>query len=121
MTEDDTGPIDRSALDALLEITGGDPAFLAELVDTFLADAVDLLAAMERACERGDAAELRRAAHSLKSNGATFGAPALTAIARRIEGLGAAEHLDGAAPLVDDARREFARVERALRAIRAAL
>jgi HPt (histidine-containing phosphotransfer) domain-containing protein len=116
------GPvIDPSALDALSETTGGDPAFLIELIDVFLADGIDLLAAMDAASAVGDASELRRAAHSLKSNSATFGATALAAIARRLEELGKAADLDPVAALLAEARQEFARVERSLSATRAAL
>ena len=117
----DASAIDPAALDALSEATGGDPAFLADLIDVFLADAVDLLAAMEAATTAGDAAELRRAAHSLKSNGATFGATALTAVARRIEALGKAGNLDGVDCLLAEAREELTRVEHRLRATRAAI
>ena len=83
MTENDV--IDPAALDALMETTGGDPDFLGELIDVFLTDAVELLAAMDGALAGGDAGALRRAAHSLKSNAATFGATRLTALARQLE------------------------------------
>jgi histidine phosphotransfer protein HptB len=112
--------IDPAALAALSETTGGDPEFLAELIDTFLTDGVDLLAAMDAAAAVGDAAELRRAAHSLKSNGATFGATALTALARRLEELGKAADFAAVGPLLAEARQEFVRVERSLSAARAA-
>ena len=113
--------IDPSAFDALSETTGGDPEFLAELIDTFLTDGVDLLAAMDAASAAGDAAKLRRAAHSLKSNGATFGATTLTTLARQLEELGEAAKLDAVGPLLAEARQEFGRVERSLTATRAAL
>ena len=117
----DAPAIDPSALDTLSETTGGDSAFLAELIDVFLADTVDLLAAIDAASVAGDAPELRRAAHSLKSNAATFGATALTTVARQLEELGKAADLDAVGALLAEARREFARVERSLSATRAAL
>jgi HPt (histidine-containing phosphotransfer) domain-containing protein len=117
----DAPVIDPSAFDALSESTGGDPEFLAELIDMFLTDGVDLLSAMDTASASGDAAELRRAAHSLKSNGATFGATTLTALARQLEELGKAAELDAVGPLIAEARQEFGRVERSLTATRAAL
>jgi HPt (histidine-containing phosphotransfer) domain-containing protein len=113
--------IDPSALEVLSETTGGDPEFLAELIDTYLSDAVEQFAAMDAAFAAGDAAALRRAAHSLKSNSATFGATALTALARQLEELGKAAELDAAGTLLAEARQEFARVERGLSATRAAL
>jgi HPt (histidine-containing phosphotransfer) domain-containing protein len=113
--------IDPSALATLSETTGDDPEFLAELIDTYLTDAVDLLDASEAASAAGDAAELRRAAHSLKSNSATFGATTLTSLARSLEELGKAEQLDETSSLVVQAREEFARVERSLRETQATL
>ena len=119
MTE--SGVIDPSALDSLMEITGGDPDFLREMIDVFLADAVDLLAAMDEALVRGDTVVLRRAAHSLKSNAATFGATRLTALARQLEELGETAELPSSPPVLAAARAEFASVDDALRAARASL
>lgn len=50
---------------------GGD-RFLGELIDTFLADAPSLLAQLRGGFENGRTQEARRAAHTLKSNGATL-------------------------------------------------
>jgi HPt (histidine-containing phosphotransfer) domain-containing protein len=113
--------IDPSALATLAETTGDDPEFLAELIDTYLTDAVDLLDKSEAASAAGDAAELRRAAHSLKSNSATFGAIALTALAKNLEELGKAGELDETSSLIAQAREEFAHVERSLRETQATL
>ena len=63
--------LDPAALDALRELGGDD--FVTELVDTFLADGPALLASSPRP----DLGRVRRAAHTLKSNGATFGATTL--------------------------------------------
>jgi HPt (histidine-containing phosphotransfer) domain-containing protein len=76
--------LDRAVLDELLAMTGGDPAFLAELIDSYLEDAPKLLQSMHEALANGDAETLRRSAHSLKSNSASFGAFEL---ARRCQAL----------------------------------
>jgi DNA-binding response OmpR family regulator len=55
------------------------------------------IAAGELACKQGDAAALRRLAHSLKSVLLTLGHPAESALARRLETL--AEHADWPAAL----------------------
>ncbi len=65
-----------------------DADFVAELVAAFLAEAPDLLQALRASHARGDAAGFKRAAHSLKSNGNTFGAFALSAMARELEETG---------------------------------
>ena len=77
--------LDPAALDRLLEITGDDVAFVDELIDTYLEDAVVQLAAMDDAAATGDAAALVRPAHSLKSNSDNVGAVALTVLCRALE------------------------------------
>lgn len=69
---------------AELQSTAG-AEFAAELVDTFLEEAPGMLAELRSACAQGDAESFRRAAHSLKSNGNTFGAVKLAAMARELE------------------------------------
>ena len=76
-------PIDLPTFRALEETVGAD--FVAELVDTFAAEAPLMLAEMRSARAAGDAERFRRAAHSLKSNCNTFGALALGAQARALE------------------------------------
>jgi HPt (histidine-containing phosphotransfer) domain-containing protein len=77
--------IDDAILDQLLETVGGDTTFLAELITSYLADSPPLLEEMERSTAAGDAASLRRAAHTLKSTSASLGAMRLSAICRDIE------------------------------------
>ena len=76
-------PIDLDTFRALEDTAGAE--FVAELVDTFLAEAPLMLAEMRSARADGDAERFRRAAHSLKSNCNTFGALALGAEARALE------------------------------------
>ena len=68
---DDLPRLDPGAMDRLLEMTGGDPAFVDELVATFLEDAVRLLADMRAAAGASSADAMVRPAHSLKSNSAS--------------------------------------------------
>jgi HPt (histidine-containing phosphotransfer) domain-containing protein len=110
--------IDRSALDALLETTGGDADFFAEMIDVFLADAEELLGAMDGAIAQGDAGVLRRAAHTLKSNSRTFGASALADLCQDIERRAATGTTDGLAPLVARVVATFPGVVAALQAER---
>ena len=112
--------LDRAALADLLAMTGGDPAFLAELVDTYVADTPQQLATIRQSLESGDAEAVRRAAHSLKSNSATFGAATLAELGAQIEARGKGGELAGTDELVARADAEYARVRRALRALQAA-
>lgn len=86
--------IDEATFRELQDAAGAE--FVAELVDTFLEEAPGMLAALRKARAAGDADAFRRAAHSLKSNGLTFGATSLAAVARSLElgGIGGEEAID---------------------------
>src|SRR4029079_1994842 len=58
----------------LVDGTGGDAGFVAELIEQFEAETPGLVAAARAGLDAGDADEGRRAAHTLKSTDATFGA-----------------------------------------------
>ncbi|HDQ73249.1 MAG TPA: Hpt domain-containing protein [Chloroflexi bacterium] len=113
----DAEVLDLSALDRLREIVGGDEAFLVELIHTFLEDAPQEIAHMHRALESWDVALLRRAAHSLKSNSADFGATVLYQMCQELEEMGKQGVFDGAAEWVSKIEAEYAMVEKALRAV----
>jgi HPt (histidine-containing phosphotransfer) domain-containing protein len=110
-----TSAIDATRFAELQATAGAD--FVVELIDTFLLEAPGLLAELRAARAAGDADGYRRAAHSLKSNGHTFGAMALGAQARTIELAGLGD------PVADAARiaaleEEYARAARALQELR---
>jgi HPt (histidine-containing phosphotransfer) domain-containing protein len=104
--------IDRATFDELKETAGAE--FAVELVDTFLTEAPTMLADLRRAYSAADAATFRRAAHSLKSNGNTFGARTFATMAKELELGGIAPvQAAGGAPL-DALDGEYARVAVAL-------
>jgi len=107
-----TPTIDRATFDALRETTGAD--FVAELVDTFLEEAPAMLGELRSAFAAGDADRFRRAAHSLKSNGNTFGALALGAQARELELGGIAKAAEDGGKRLEALAQEYARVAAAL-------
>jgi PAS domain S-box-containing protein len=102
---------------ANLRDLGGDE-FLGEVIDAFLADAPELLAALRRSLDQGNNEELRRAAHTLKSNGATLGAEQFAELCRTLEHRAKAGELDGASELVDRIEQEYSPLEEALSALR---
>ncbi|HEU5314954.1 MAG TPA: response regulator [Chloroflexota bacterium] len=109
----DPEALDLRALEDMREMVGGDGPFLANLINAFLIDAAQQLAAMRGALAENDHPTLERAAHSLKSNSATFGARALSALCREVETAaraGVPTPRDGIAALDN----EYARVARAL-------
>src|SRR5689334_7315798 len=76
----DESVIDRAVYAELQETAGAE--FVADLVDTFLEEAIGMLAELRRARSENHADRFRRAAHSLKTNSNTFGAMRLGALAR---------------------------------------
>ena len=78
--------IDRDALRRLLEVIGGDPEDLQELVEEFETTTPGLLRSMQAAAAvDGDQQALRIVAHSLKANGRDFGAPRLADLCGALE------------------------------------
>lgn len=118
MTVDPT--LDPAGLERLLDVTGGDVAFVDELVDTFLEDAVLQVDTLRKAAAAGDAAEMMRPAHSLKSNSDNVGAVALANLCRAVEAearAGSVSDPTGRAAAIAD---EFEAVRAGLLAVREA-
>ncbi len=112
--------LDPSALAHLLDITGGDLAFVDELIDTFFDDATVQLEAMRQAAASGDAAAMVRPAHSLKSTSANVGATTLADLCRSLEADGRAGSVVDGPGRVQACEAAFAEVRTALLAQRAA-
>jgi HPt (histidine-containing phosphotransfer) domain-containing protein len=93
-------------LDELNVMLGGedDPAFLRELVTEFFQDALGLVDEMRQAVTTGDVAAFGRAAHTLKSSSAMFGATAFAAVCQEAETL-------SATVLTDEAVEKFSWIE----------
>ena len=115
--------VDGAALETLASSLGGGDegwAAAAELIDAFLEEAATEIATLRSSIERGDAEEARRVAHTLKSNGATFGAEAFSELCRELEDFGRRGRLEEAPPmLLEEAEAEWERLREALRAVRA--
>ncbi len=107
-------PIVKSAFDELVASTAGDKAFLSELVDTYLADSPKLLIQMHTALEGKDTDAFRRAAHTLKSTSANFGALTLSELAKELEMMAKAGTLDGAAEKLPCVEEEFRKTQEEL-------
>ena len=84
--------IDEKTFDELKQMSGAE--FINELIDTFLEDSPKLIEEMESALKANNVDSFRRAAHSLKSNAATFGASELFALAKELEMLGKENRLN---------------------------
>lgn len=78
--------IDHTIFNELKQMSGDD--FINELIDTFLEDAPKMIAEIRSGLAANNADTFRRAAHSMKSNAATFGASQLAALTKELEMLG---------------------------------
>jgi PAS domain S-box-containing protein len=103
---------------ARLTASFSDRESVAGLIDTFLQHVPEQLRDLREGASRGDADVVRRTAHTLKSNAATFGASALADMSRDLETRVAAGKLETATPLVDRIEAELRRVEAALGDVR---
>ena len=110
--------VDRAALNTLLAAMGGDESFLSELIDTYFADTPQLLTAMRQAIETGKAEELRRAAHSLKSNSANFGAMAMATMCKELEEMGKNGTMAGVPERLTNLEAEYEKVRTVLQTVR---
>ena len=100
--------IDKEAWESMKSMTG--PAFLAELIDVFLKDSPDLIKEMRSGLAAGDVEGVRRAAHSLKSNSASFGASRLAGVARDLEMMAKSGSLQGAESKLSELEAEYAQL-----------
>jgi HPt (histidine-containing phosphotransfer) domain-containing protein len=113
-----SGPaIDRAVFARLGEITGDDPEFLAELVDTYLTDGEAQVRALREA-PGDDLAALVRPAHSLKSSSASIGAISLAERCRSLEADARAGRVDDVAGAVESIATGFADAATELAAMR---
>jgi HPt (histidine-containing phosphotransfer) domain-containing protein len=96
----DADSLDWSSIDpsALEPITAMDPdgsaGLVVQVLDLYLVDSAERVAEAQRAMATGDLETARRAAHSLKTLGATIGIPALTGTAAHLEAALRAGDLD---------------------------
>jgi len=114
----EVGVLKVAALSDLLTTLGGEFANLVQLIDSFLDEAPKLLSDLKQFVESGDAAGMRRVAHTLKSNGTDFGAARFAQLCQELEQLGKAGVWEGVAGLHSQLTAEFERVRAALMEVR---
>lgn len=114
MTHEASPLLDHAVIAELRDSIGGDEAFLAELVETFLAEGAGLLDGLTDAAAANDPAAIVRPAHTLKSTSATFGAMRLAEICRGIEDAGRAGRTEGLSDDVKHSRTAWTETVEAL-------
>jgi two-component system, sensor histidine kinase and response regulator len=106
--------LDPERIAMLRELDDGDGELMATLAREYERDSERQLTTMHQALTDRDAHSLERAAHTLKGASANLGATRLAELCARLQELGRAEELDGAASLVAAAVTELDRVNREL-------
>jgi signal transduction histidine kinase/DNA-binding response OmpR family regulator len=115
------GPaVDRGTLERLIE-SMGDAKFVAELLETFAADAPRMIDGIIEAIAAQDADTVRRLAHTLKSNAATFGAMPLSDACRELERVAKDGGLEDTSELAGIVRSEYERANTELTSAKAEL
>jgi CheY-like chemotaxis protein len=99
-------PVD---MERLTEFTDGTPENLRELVDLYLDQTGDQIGKLQAAIETGDAAEVRRLAHSCAGASGTCGVRRLAGLLRELESQALEQKLTNAPVLGQQIAREFER------------
>jgi HPt (histidine-containing phosphotransfer) domain-containing protein len=106
--------IDVSMLTSLVEDT--DAEFVNELIDTYLEDSPHQIAELHRSLSLHNNENFRRAAHTLKSNSANFGASSLAEMAKELEDMAREDNLEGATEKLSAFEAAYAQVAVELKA-----
>jgi two-component system sensor histidine kinase/response regulator len=112
-------PLDRTQIELLLSLDGGEGETLGEIVEEYLVHGEKGLHELRRVLTEGDIESLERAAHTLKGASANVGASAMVEVCAALETSARAEELSAANGLMERADREFARVQDALQLLTA--
>ena len=105
--------IDQDIYQALVEAVGED--FVCEMVDAFLEEGFQLVASLQNALAEQDVDRFRRAAHSLKSHSATFGAMQLSNLAKELEEMARENRLEDVGTKLDPVPAAFSEAGQALK------
>jgi len=99
--------LDPAALEALLGPGASAAAEVAAIVEAFLAQAVEQLAALRVAAARGEAGALAAVAHSLKGSSSALGAQRMAGLCSQLEHAGRSGNLDGVVLITEELADEL--------------
>lgn len=107
--------LDPGVVERLRQLTPpGEPDVLREVLNLFLDEVPKKLGALRSAVASGDAAAVRRTAHSLKGSSGNIGARAMYDVCRQLDDRAGSEEPARLQPLVDALDAEYGEVERAI-------
>ena len=107
------GPVlDPSVIASLRQLTPpGEPDVLVEVLKLFVHEVPKKILTLQTALDAGDAAQVGRAAHSLKGSSGNIGAAAMLEVCRRIDDAAKTGDLERVALLMPQLTEEYHRVE----------
>jgi len=108
--------IDLNVYHALIEVVGED--FMGEMVDAFLEEGAQLVTDLGKGLANHDIDLFRRAAHSMKSNAATFGATKLSDLSEELEEMARQGQLEGGAEKLEPISAAFSNAGHALKELK---
>jgi len=108
--------LDTATLDGLRELSGDDPSFLIEVIQQFLLDGPDHMAAIQQAVADANADALMKAAHGFKGSCRNMGALPLGELCLGLEEKGRAGEPAKLEDVFAQLEHEFSRVRNALQA-----
>jgi CheY-like chemotaxis protein len=118
----DVAVLDPEALNRLRATLGRQAsALLPMLIDSFFHDAIELQRNAQQALKEHRAEDLRRAAHTLKSNARNFGGRELAQLCQELENRAKENNLQRAEELLVSISGEYAKVQAALETLRKTL
>ncbi|MBE9250180.1 Hpt domain-containing protein [Dolichospermum sp. LEGE 00240] len=103
--------IDTQVLESLLDMLEGDQDVLAEIINCYLMESPKIIAAIQTSASQGDADNLGKTAHNLKSSSASLGAMDIHQLCLELESKGKNGNLAGSLELVSQLINEYAQVE----------
>jgi len=114
--------LDASALERLRDTLGKQAdILLPTLIDSFFHDAIEVQRNAQQALKQSRTDDLRRAAHTLKSNAKNFGGRELARLCQELENRAKENNLEGAEELLTSIAHEYAKVRAALETLRKTL
>ena len=102
--------LDRKSLKMLIEISGGDSAFLEKLFASFLSQCDQALPEFTRHLDAADSPSLTDLAHKIRGAATQLGASGLAAICGELEDLSKSERFEECVGSIDRLSTEYARV-----------
>jgi HPt (histidine-containing phosphotransfer) domain-containing protein len=114
--------IDPAALSQYRDIMGAEANnFIVELIDTYIANSRELIAAIDSSFVSNDLVVFTRSTHTLKSNSAMFGAQALSTFCQELEQAGKNGEISGLQTRIDVLKIEHKQVLQELETLRGSL